>query len=235
VSTLTLVRHGQAQTFQREAAVLSSLGEEQAAALARWWLKDRVCFDDVYTGALVRQTQTELVVANCFREAGEPWPEALRDPAWNEYDARGGELSRMAPADPRLAALAAEFDQARGGPDEKRRFQRMFEAAMSCWLEGSIAVEGVEPWPAFRDRVSGAIAQLMAGFAGRRVVVFTSGGPIGYAVQFAMKAPPRSFLEVNWRVRNTSVTEFVFDRDRFTLDSFNSIAHLDDPAMRTYR
>ena len=89
MSTLTLVRHGQAQPFQREAAVLSAIGEEQAATLARWWLRSGVSFDDVYTGALVRQMQTEQVVANCFREAGQPWPEARRDPSWNEYDAPG--------------------------------------------------------------------------------------------------------------------------------------------------
>ena len=75
----------------------------------------------------------------------------------------------------------------------------------------------------------------MSGPPSRRVAVFTSGGPIGLAVQFAMKAPDRSFLEINWRVRNTSVTEFVFDRERVTLDSFNSIAHLADRALWTYR
>ena len=70
---------------------------------------------------------------------------------------------------------------------------------------------------------------------GRRVVVFTSGGPIGFAVQHALQAPPRSFLDVNWRIRNCSVTEFLFDRSRFTLDSFNGVSHLDDAALRTYR
>ncbi|SPE30866.1 Fructose-2,6-bisphosphatase [Candidatus Sulfopaludibacter sp. SbA6] len=234
MSTLTLVRHGQAQPFQREGAVLSSLGEAQAAMLAQWWLAKRVSFDHVYTGALVRQTQTEQVVAKCFRDAGQPWPAARHDASWNEYDAPGV-LARMVPADPRLAALAAEFEQARGGPDEKRRFQRMFEAAMSCWIEGSLDQEGVELWPAFRDRVSAAIGRILAGPASRRVVVFTSGGPIGVSVQFTLKAPARSFLDIHWRVRNTSVTEFVFDRERLTLDSFNGIPHLDDLGLLTYR
>ena len=75
----------------------------------------------------------------------------------------------------------------------------------------------------------------MAGPPSRRVAIFTSGGPIGFTVQFALKAPARSFLEINWRVRNTSVTELVFDRERLTLDAFNGIAHLDNPGLRTYR
>jgi hypothetical protein len=31
------------------------------------------------------------------------------------------------------------------------------------------------------------------------------------------------------------MTEFTFARGRISLDSFNSIPHLDDPEMRTYR
>ncbi len=233
LSTLTLVRHGQATPFQGEAGVLSPLGEAQAAKLARYWLANRIRFDEVYTGCLVRQVRTEQVVADYFREAGEPWPAAARDRAWNEYDAPGV-LGRILPADPRLAALAAEFEGARGGPDEKRNFQRMFEAAMLAWL-GRADVDGVESWPVFRERVSSAIRRLMAGPTGRRVAVFTSGGPVGLSVQFALQAPERSFLDVNWRVRNTSITEFLFDRDRLTLDCFNAISHLDEPALRTYR
>ena len=106
---------------------------------------------------------------------------------------------------------------------------------MGCWLEGCVEAEGVEMWPAFQNRVASAIGRIMAGPSSRRVVVFTSGGPIGLAVQFAMKAPARSFLEVNWRVRNTSVTEFVFDRERITLDSFNGTPHMEGSGLRTYR
>jgi len=221
VSTLTLVRHGQAEPFQREGAALTPVGEQQAAALARWWLANGVRLDEVYTGALVRQIQTEQVIAQCFREAGQPWPDAKRDPSWDEYEAPGV-----------LAALGVKFE--RGGPDEKRRFQEMFLGAMTRWMEEPIDAEGVELWPAFRDRVSGAIGRLMTGPPSRRVMVFTSGGPIGFSVQFAMKAPARSFLDVHWRVRNTSMTKFVFDRERLTLDSFNCIPHL-APDLHTYR
>jgi broad specificity phosphatase PhoE len=71
--------------------------------------------------------------------------------------------------------------------------------------------------------------------SGKRIVAFTSGGPIGVTVQFALGAPDRAALELNWRVRNSSLTEFVFTRDRFTLDMFNAAPHLDDEALLTYR
>ena len=66
------------------------------------------------------------------------------------------------------------------------------------------------------------------------MAVFTSGGVIGTAVRLALDAPDRMALEVNWRVRNCSLTEFVFTKDRFTLDSFNALPHLEDPALWTY-
>ncbi|PWT98855.1 MAG: hypothetical protein C5B51_28455 [Terriglobia bacterium] len=111
----------------------------------------------------------------------------------------------------------------------------MLEAAMLCWLDDTPGLDGLERWPAFRERVSGAIARVMAGPPGRRVAVFTSGGPIGFSVHLSLKAPARSFLDVNWRIRNCSLTEFLFDRERFALEGFNSIAHLDDPPLRTFR
>jgi broad specificity phosphatase PhoE len=234
VSTLTLVRHGQAHPFQREAAALTSLGELQAAKLAQFWLRQGVGFDEVSSGTLPRQVRTEEVVGQCFRDAGRPWPAAARDAAWNEYDA-GGVLEHFVPADTHLSELAAEFEKARGSADETRRFQRMFAAAMARWLEDPGEAAGVESWPAFRSRVSGALERAMAGASGRRVAIFTSGGPVGFAVHRSLQAPARSFLDVNWRVRNTSITEFVFDRGRFTLDCFNAFPHLDDAAMWTHR
>lgn len=233
MSTLTLVRHGQAQIFQQPAAALSDIGEMQASHLARHWIANGARFDAVYSGTLARQVRTEEVVAKAFEEAAHPWPEAVRDKAWNEYDATGV-LGRLVPRDGRLSALAAAYENARGGPDENRHFQRMFEAAMLIWLEGT-DVEGIEPWPTFRERIGGALGRITSGPPGRRVAVFTSGGPIGFAVHCALKAPARSFLDVNWRVRNCSLTEFVFDRERLTLDSFNCTPHLDMPGLRTYR
>jgi len=89
VSTLTLVRHGQAEPFQRELSELTAVGQAQASKLAAYWLYLGVRFDEVYSGELPRQMGTEQVVADAFRSSGQPWPEARRDAAWNEYDASG--------------------------------------------------------------------------------------------------------------------------------------------------
>src|SRR5215470_17458685 len=55
---LVLVRHGQARMFEKDSDQLSPLGEEQARMLARFWIREGLKFDEVYSGALVRQRRT---------------------------------------------------------------------------------------------------------------------------------------------------------------------------------
>ncbi len=236
---LVLVRHGQARTFEAESDQLTPVGEEQARALGRFWLRQAAEFDEVYSGALVRQRRTAEVAGQSFAEAGLNWPQVQTMPEFNEYDSVGI-TSRLIPAlaerDAHFRALLAAFEQHKQTPERNRHFQKMFEVVVTTWLGGELEIEGVEPWQSFQSRVRGAIKQLIAAEgSGRRVAVFTSGGVIGLSVQAALNAPERAALEVNWRVRNCSLTEFTFSRDRLSLDSFNTIPHLDDPALRTYR
>jgi broad specificity phosphatase PhoE len=219
--------------------VLSPMGERQARKLGEYWLANGVRFDEVYTGPLVRQVRTEQIVAECFREAGVEWPASEVLPGLKEYDAPGV-LSLLVPAmaarDERFAGLVRDFEERASTPDRNRYFQRMFEVAMRVWLEGRLDLEGVEPWPAFQERVATALGRIRnGGGSNRRVAAFTSGGPIGRLVQFALGAPDQSFLDVNWRVRNCSLTEFVFSADRLSLDSFNGLPHLADQGLWTFR
>ncbi len=238
MSFLTLVRHGQAAAFQKDSDLLTDIGREQARKLAEFWLRSGVHFDEVYTGTLLRQLQTEQVVSGAYQERASAWPMAQALPGFNEYDAPGI-LSRLVPAlaerDRRVAVLNDAFQAAHDPEDRNRSFQRMFEIVMTAWARGEVPLEGVEPWPTFRARVRESLQRVMSGGSNRRLAVFTSGGPIGLSVQAAMLAPDRTFLEVNWRLRNCSLTEFVFSGDRFTLDAVNCVPHLEDRALWTYR
>ena len=239
MSTLTLVRHGQAQTFQDAADQLSPVGEAQARRLGEFWTRHQNNFDAVYCGSLVRQRQTAELVGELYRSNGLPWPEHRVLEELNEYDVHGilgNLLPDLAAEDMRVQRLVDAYNGSRAGPDRNKEFQRMFEAVMIRWLEGKRGGSGIETWLDFRDRVRRGLRRIMedAG-SGMRIVAFTSGGPIGATVQFALGAPDRAALEVNWRVRNSSLTEFVFTRDRFTLDMFNAVPHLDDEVLLTYR
>ena len=234
---LTLVRHGQATAFEKITDRLSPLGETQSTKLAQFWIRNQIAFDEVYTGLLVRQKRTEKLVSVEYNAAGLSWPQAQVMPELNEYEA-DLVIRHLAP---KLAAQDEAFrkllESSHGdGPDRNRRFQKMFEALMTRWVAGTLSTPEVEPWTAFRERVGRGLRYLTSvGGSGRRVVAFTSGGFIGAAVQIALGAPDPSGLEVNWRVRNCSLTEFLFSGERLSLDTFNAIPHLDDPALRSFR
>ena len=58
MSTLVLVRHAQATTFEKDSDRLSAVGEQQAIALGEFWKARNIRFDEVYTGTLRRHTLT---------------------------------------------------------------------------------------------------------------------------------------------------------------------------------
>lgn len=235
---LVLVRHGQAASFSADSDRLTELGERQIETLACWWLARGVAFDEVRSGTLRRQVESERIVARVYAAAGEPWPEPLRDPDWNEYDSTGV-MGRFLPAlaarEPAFQALVQDFETNRERPDRNRWFQRMFEVLIDHWVRGEADTDGVEPFRTFHARVLAARERIRSGEGGRKVAVFSSGGAIGVCVQAALDAPPPAALKVNWRVRNASLTEFTFSRERISLDAFNAIAHLDDPALVSFR
>jgi broad specificity phosphatase PhoE len=213
MSTLTVVRHGQARPFDSNPDRLSELGEEQARSLAEYWKRMGVTFDEVWSGSLQRHKQTAELAALQVPQISDDW---------NEYDANGI-LHHFAPP--------YELEP---GADRNRKFQKVFEPAMLAWLEAKEHPK-VETWPVFRDRVLRALKRLQEGPSNRNVVLFTSGGPISVLVQTAIGAPERSFLEVNWRVKNCSITEFTFSRERISLDTFNALPHLERAELRTFR
>jgi broad specificity phosphatase PhoE len=210
---LTVIRHGQARPFDQDSDRLSSLGEQQSLALREYWQRRGIAFDEIWSGTLSRQRDTAQLATGTS-------PKISSD--WNEYDANGI-----------LHNFAPPFDLNESA-DRNRRFQKIFEPAMLAWMAAEEHPH-VETWNAFRTRVLRALRELQEGPSNRRVALFTSGGPIGLLVQQAVQAPTQSFLEINWRVKNCSITEFAFSRDRLSLDSFNSLPHLEHEALRTFR
>ncbi len=208
MSTLVLVRHGQARPFEKDSDRLSPVGEQQAILLSEFWKARGVSFDEVYTGTMQRHTRTaELAGFNEFQSSTD----------FNEYDANS-----ILRAHPEYAP-----------PSDNRHMQAMFETVMPQWIAGTLEATGLETWATFRARVlRGMQGILDADGSSRRVAVFTSGGPIGIAVQTVLRAPEPLAIELHWRIRNCSLTQFVFSRGRVSLDSFNSTPHLEEITFR---
>lgn len=238
MSVLTLVRHSQASLFADNYDELSILGREQARLLGEFWVRREIDFDEVYCGPRARQRQTAQIAGVACKQAGRNWPEPVELAEFDEYDL-GSLLHNLAPQlsqqEPAFAKLQAQYRHDAAGIDRERSFRKLFEALTMHWVTMSDAVDGVEGFPAFRNRVERGLRHVMVKpGSGRRVAVFTSGGVIGTAVRLTLDAPDWTALEVNWRVRNCSLSEFVFTAGRFMLDSFNGLPHLEDPTLWTY-
>jgi broad specificity phosphatase PhoE len=239
MSSMTLIRHGQASFFSDDYDQLSPTGHEQSRLLGRFWGVHGYRFTHVFAGPRVRQTQTASLIGDCFREAGGDWPEPVVLAELDEYDLTGL-MTRLAPAlgkqDSHFAGLIEANRQAAETRDRLRTFQTMFEQLLVHWQSESLSIEGLESWAHFRKRVAYAIEHIQTNVPqGSRIAVVTSGGFIGTVAQSVLAAPERSALELNWRVRNSSLTELVFTRERLSLDSFNAVPHLPDPKHWTYR
>lgn len=239
MSVLVLVRHAQASFHADDYDRLSPLGETQARRLGEDWARRGDLFDEVYCGPRRRQQQTAEQVGQGYCKAGLSWPEPIVLEELDEYDLTGL-LDRLAPAlarrDGAFDELVGDHHRSESEPQRSRSFQRMFERLLEHWQAAAEETGAVEAWPAFRDRVARGIRRITDGPGrSRRVVAFTSGGVIGAAVALALAAPDRTALELSWRIRNAALTRLLFSPGRLTLDEFNTVPHLHDPALWTYR
>lgn len=216
------------------------MGWEQAKELGRYWARHGTRFDAAFHGTLRRQRETYEAVAGSFEQGGVSFPRAAVIPGLNEYTAQ--DLTtviapKLARTDSEFAPLWAAWQSNADESDRNRRFQLMFEALVRRWVDGLLDEPGLEPWEAFRNRVVGALEEIRASQGkGVQVAVFTSGGPIGVAMQGCLRAPALAAIEINWRVRNSSVTSFLFSGSRLSLDGFNELPHLADrPDLVSFR
>ena len=239
MSSLYVARHGQASFFSEDYDRLSPKGEQQASLLGEFWSRQGVSVTEVYTGTLARQIDTASAVAKRCAETGHPWPEPTTLGGLDEYDAEGilAILGKeLASRDAAARRLANEYEQALTDADRYRTFHRLLEAVTRYWVSGDYESDGFESWPEFRDRVRQALRRILEGTErGRQVAVFTSAGVVGTLVQTVLNAPEEKAAELHWRLYNCAITQFTFTQGRISLDGFNSIAHLGDPELHTYR
>jgi broad specificity phosphatase PhoE len=239
MSRLFLVRHGQASFLESNYDKLSALGEEQSRILGRYWAGLKVHFDQVYSGPRVRQRETARIVGSTFQAAGLTWPEPAVLEAFDEFQAERvieRSLPGLLETDAGIRGMHVAFKNAGTRPEQFKTFQRLFEAVIGRWAGGELPLEGIEPWPDFVQRVQSGLAHLAAnGNRGRQVAIFSSGGPVGVAMQRALDLSTEATLKAAWMVRNCAYSEFLFASGRFTLSSYNATPHFTSPEMLTHR
>jgi broad specificity phosphatase PhoE len=229
MSTLTIVRHGQASLFAEDYDRLSALGERQAAALGDYWTRTGTVFERAYAGPARRHLQTAALAG---------WPEPIVVPELDEFPAM--ELTRrylpqLSRENPRMAALAEELRRATDPAGRARSLEFLFEAFTTMWVRGEFDASELETWEMFSARVARGFDQVRNhGAKGARVVVFSSAGPTALMAQAALGLDSLKTLHLCWLVRNAALSEFLFSGERFSMASFNGVPHL-EAGLVTYR
>lgn len=235
LSTLLFVRHAQASLFEADYDRLSDRGRQQSRRLGEYLEQNDVVFDEVCIGPRARHRQT---VEELQQQTGDTRP-LLTLPGFDEHHVDqlvARYIAKIGETFPVVTDLHAAFQAAQEPVDRQRSFARLFEAVARMWVSGECPACGVETWREFKDRVNGAIDEIVSRHSqGKSVLVVTSAGAIGVAMQRALRCPDDVALGLTWRLWNCSLTEFAFSGDRFSLDRFNALPHLPDRSEWTYR
>ena len=239
MSRVVLVRHAQASFLEPIYDKLCATGEVQARLLGEYWARRGMLFNCAWTGPRVRQVQTGRIVEEAYRRVGREFPELTVMNEFDEYPAEAvlkQGLPQVLERSQAVRDLHRVFEQSKDADARKRSFQQMFETVIGMWVSGELGVDGVESWGDFCARVDRGITTIVNGAVPPGdSVVFTSGGPIGVAMQRALNLSHANTLQLTWMSRNASFSEFLSSGSRFTLSTFNAHPHLEEDSLLTYR
>jgi broad specificity phosphatase PhoE len=230
MGTIYLVRHAQAAYGTDDYDRLTPIGFKQAQLLGTYFGFREIRFDAVYLGDLRRHAETAQGILQAYRYASDlPSPE--RFAALNEYrgEALVAAFTGSAPTSDPAAALR--------DPLVVRERFRVLKQALLAWTENRIRPAGVPLWQSFQDAAVATVVEARQRLPAGNVLLISSGGPISAIVAAALNAPAQTAVELNLRMRNSSITEFASSARRHSLISFNALPHLEmhpDSSLITY-
>lgn len=217
MSTLILLRHGQASFGAQTYDALSPLGHEQAKAVGRHFQQQRLAIDRVQVGPRQRHLLTaELALA----PLGLEWDRSPH-PALDEF-AEGQQILAAAQA---RQSVILQGEGRLSGKAAARCYFREIEA----WCCGLTQIPGVPEVGVFRREVGQWCEQTLEEAAsGVNLLAVTSGGVIAALLANALGLPDSAMARFMGVIYNASITELAFSRGRPpSLLSFNQVAYLE--------
>lgn len=226
MSTIYLIRHGQAPFGSEDYDRLTPLGFEQAGVLGGALRERLPQIDVVVHGGMQRH---RLTAETCL-QAWDAKPSPGTDEGFREYDhldVVDRYMDRKA-----LAGVAAD------AASRRREFERQFVQVMQRWQAGDHDEAYTESWPVFRDRCTAALERLGARLGrGQTALVFTSGGVISALALALLELPLSGYADLNWRLVNAGVSKLLLGGGGLRLSTLNEHAHFEGArsALLTYR
>lgn len=214
MGNLYLVRHGQASFGAVDYDNLSELGHRQSVRLGEYFAGKGLQFDAVITGTLKRHAQTWAGIAQGAGLTHQP----LEWPGLNEYDSEAV-----------IKAIHPTPLEKPDTPEMYRHHFRLLRDGLTQWMNGVVSPQGMPSYDDFVRGVTSALEHVRKSHTGN-VLIVSSGGPISTAVGHVLGTTPETTIELNLRIRNSSVTELAYTPKRHMLVTYNTLPHLDDAA-----
>ena len=220
ISNLYLIRHGQASFGEKDYDNLSKKGIKQSTILGKKLLKQKISFETTIIGPLKRHRQT-------FERINEGYGGSLNNPVIIEEFAENQLMDiaqyfipKMLDSDKNLKEIFNSVPFWK----RKRIFLKYFDIIAKQWIHNKLDLsdKGFESYDSFRQRVRKAVKKVSSIMKGNsNTMVVSSGGAITgvYAEYYPLNV--EEIMELNFKIKNASVSLFKKENDTFTLDSFN--------------
>jgi broad specificity phosphatase PhoE len=224
---LYLVRHGQASFGADDYDQLSALGLQQSQQLGQYFKAKGLRFDASFIGSLRRHAQTYAGISQGMGTDLLGDQTAHERPGLNEYDSEAV-----------LATVHPQPLSRERTPENYRHHFRLLREGLDAWMQGRTQPQGMPSYTDFVKGITDVLDEVRTQFGQRedaRILIVSSGGPISTAVGHVLGTSAQTTIELNLRIRNSSVTEFAFTPKRHMLVTYNTLPHLEDkPEWVTY-
>jgi broad specificity phosphatase PhoE len=218
MGTLYLVRHGQASFGADDYDQLSEQGLRQAVRLGEYFAFKGIAFEATLMGTLRRHAQTLEGIQQGLQVGGmPPAPAPVTWPGLNEYDS--------------AAVIATVHPEPLGKADTPELYKhhfRLLRQGLAHWMDGEGQPVGMPTYADFRAGIASVLDHVRTQCTGN-VLLVSSGGPISTAVGLVLGTTPQTTIDLNMRIRNSAVSEFVYTPSRHVLLTYNTLPHLDHP------
>ena len=207
MSTLILLRHGQAAFGSAHYDQLSPLGEAQARTTGDFLRARNWHFDRVMTGPRQRQRLTATLATRLAPG------ELSEDPRLDEF-AEGSQI------------LAAAERRAGEALDEKARL-RAYMKEIRLWCNGDAHIDGIVCAADFCRTTDDWLAEITADPApGQQLLAVTSAGVIAAVLCRVLDQPREAIADWMAVLGNASLTTLMFSRGRLSAREINGNGHL---------
>lgn len=216
MSSLLLLRHGQASFGADRYDALSDRGRLQSDAVGGFFAARQARFSSIWIGPRERH---RLTARAALTPLGVAEPQDV-EPALDEF-AEGQQI--LASAERRQGLRLRGVGALTGVP-----VNRAYAAEIDAWAEGRAEIEQVPSVARFRAGVADWLSRATADPAsGQQVLAVTSGGVIAAVMAIVLDLPDASLGPFMNAIHNASLTELAFSSGRRpALVAFNGSGHL---------